>query len=140
MFIWVRDVDLNTGPFHYILGSHATGKFGNFYPQTRLHSQYPPIEEVEKKFSQDQMKVFTGKAGTMILCDTSGLHKGGAPLTGQRLLFTSLFSSNAGWNYGDRFRIAGLKREKLSPAAQYATGRLIDTPPMRPEDRRLYDK
>jgi hypothetical protein len=140
MFIWVRDVDLNTGPFHYILGSHMTGKFGNFYPQTRLQSQYPPLEEVEKKFSQDQMKVFTGKAGTMILCDTSGLHKGGAPLTGKRLLFTSLFSSNAGWDYGDRFRIAGLKREKLSPAAQYATGRLVDTPAMRPEDRRIYDK
>jgi hypothetical protein len=127
MFVWVRDVDMDSGPFHYIPGSHIEGSFDGFYPLKRLTSQYPPVEKVEEKFSQDQKKTFTGRAGTIVLANTAGIHKGGAPTKHLRLLFTALFSTNAGWNYGDRFRIPGLQKERLSPAAQYATGRLAET-------------
>jgi ectoine hydroxylase-related dioxygenase (phytanoyl-CoA dioxygenase family) len=139
LFLWMRDVTPETGPFYYIRGSHHYGPYGNFYPQTRLESQYPPKGAVDEKFPESERKMYTGEAGTLLLCDTSGLHKGGAPVSGKRLLFTSLFSTNAGWNYGDRFRIAGLQKDMLKPAARYATGRLIDTPSLVDNGHGIYD-
>jgi Phytanoyl-CoA dioxygenase (PhyH) len=123
LFLWLRDVDETTGPFYYVPGSHSEGAYRTFYPQTRVRSQYPPAGEVDKHFSVEQRKAYTGEAGTLILCDTAGIHKGGHPTKGMRLLFTALYSTDAGWDYGDRFSILGLDRERLGPAARFAAGR-----------------
>ena len=123
LFLWLRDVDATTGPFYYIPGTHSEGVHNKFHPQTRVVSKYPPAGAVDEYFSPEQKVRFTGEAGTLIFCDTAGLHKGGHPTTGLRLLFTALYSTDAGWDYGDRFSILGLDRERLSPAAGYAAGR-----------------
>jgi hypothetical protein len=130
MFLYLRDVDRSAGPFCYIPGSQNGGPFGKTFPQTMPHSHYPPQEEVEKRFAEDQVLACTGQAGTLIFCDPSGLHRGGNPKEGIRLLFTTTFTTNAGLldNNAGRYSIAGLRKETLTPAAQYGIGHLKPVP------------
>jgi hypothetical protein len=131
LFLYLRDVDEDTGPFCYIPGSHNGGAFRGIYPQTMPDSQYPPDGEVEKHFSQEQMLTCTGKAGTVILCDTTGFHKGGHPRGPLRLLFTAAYTSNAGrLDNVNRYAISDLQEASLSPAARYGIGHTIGKAPV----------
>jgi hypothetical protein len=95
LFLYLRDVDEGSGPFCYIPRTHNKGPFSNIFPQTLLRSKYPGDSEINRIFTPDQMKMYTGKAGTFILCDTSGFHKGGHATEGQRLLFNAMYTTNA---------------------------------------------
>jgi hypothetical protein len=55
---------------------------------------YPPREAVEAQFTPAQRKVCTGAAGTLILADTSGLHRGGHAAQRPRLLFHAIYASD----------------------------------------------
>jgi hypothetical protein len=127
LFLYLRDVDETKGPFCFVPGSHNGGRFSKVYRQTLADSHYPPEGEVEKWFSKDQIKVCTGSAGTVILCDTTGLHKGGHPASGLRVLFTTAYTTNAGLmhiNNARRYSIQCLEHESLSAAGSYAIGHL----------------
>jgi Phytanoyl-CoA dioxygenase (PhyH) len=123
LFLYLHDVDETKGPFYFVLGSHNGGRFSKVYPQTLADSHYPPDGEIEKRFSKDQIKMCTGPAGTVILCDTTGLHKGGDPESGLRVLFTTAYTTDAGLMHihnARRYSIGGLERESLSAAGRYA--------------------
>jgi len=77
VFIYLNDVDEGAGPFVYVPGSQRGGKYGTLFPQRPPRGVYPEAGEVEKKIPAEEMKPFTGKAGTVIFADTSGIHKGG---------------------------------------------------------------
>jgi Phytanoyl-CoA dioxygenase (PhyH) len=129
VFLYLRDVDATKGPFCFVPGSHNGGRFSKVYRQTMPGSHYPPDGEVEKSFSKNQIKVCTGAAGTVILCDTSGLHKGGHPQSGLRVLFTTAYTTNAGLMHiynARRYSIQRLERESLNAAGRYAIGHLED--------------
>jgi hypothetical protein len=122
VFLYLRDVDARTGPFCYIPGSHNGGPYGRVFPQKVPDSVYPADGEVEQRFSENQMLTCTGKAGTLIFCDTSGLHRGGHATDRLRLLLTSAYTTHAGLD-AQRYVVSGLKGEHLSLARQYALGK-----------------
>jgi Phytanoyl-CoA dioxygenase (PhyH) len=125
IFLYLRDIDSATGPFCYIPGTQNGGRFGKILPQTVDTSRYPPAGEVERKFLQSQIKYCTGEAGTLIFCDTTGLHRGGHPQSGLRLLYTSAYTTNPGANFnGKRYSIGRLRSDILSAAAKYGIGHL----------------
>lgn len=92
-FIYLNDVDESSGPFKYIIKSHASGPRGRLFPQKQFgrHGFYPPDGMVEKHVEKKEIKSFFGKAGTIIFCDTTGLHKGGYATSKSRIMFTSMF-------------------------------------------------
>jgi hypothetical protein len=94
-FLYLRDVEESNGPFCYIPGSHNRGPFKDFYPHAVANATYPDAGVVEARFSPEMRKVLTGKAGTLVFCDTSGFHRGGNPTGAARLLFNSVFTTNA---------------------------------------------
>jgi ectoine hydroxylase-related dioxygenase (phytanoyl-CoA dioxygenase family) len=125
VFVYIRDVDETGGPFTYVAESHNGGRFSKIYPQTIRESHYPPEGKVEQRFSRSQIRVCTGKAGTIILCDTSGLHRGGHPTKNIRLLFTCIYTSNANTVRNENlYSISNGPTPALSAAAQYAIGHL----------------
>ena len=93
IFIYLNDVNDNTGPFKYVLGSHLSGKFRALFPQKQFgrHGFYPPQDLLEMQLSKNDVRSFTGRAGTVVFCDTIGLHKGGYTISGSRTMFTSMF-------------------------------------------------
>lgn len=127
LFLYLLDVNESNGPFCYIPGSHNGGRFKRIYPQTMRISKYPSDGAVERKFSENQRQACTGKAGTLIFADTTGFHKGGDPLTEGRLLFTAVYTTNAGVPVIRRsklFSISELGSHLFSPSAEYAISHL----------------
>lgn len=122
VFLYLNDVGEGAGPFSYVLGSQEGGRWRKFYPQSPPAGRYPPDGEVEKKIPKEEIKVAMGRAGTLIFCDTSGLHKGGYATKSERLIYIAGFTSRAcdsppKFIYPDAFE---KNKAVLSPLQKYA--------------------
>lgn len=127
VFIYLTDVDENSGPFTYVPGSQHGGKWRTVLPPRPPRSFYPPEGEVERLIPRSEMKICTGKAGTVIFCDTSGLHYGGYASKNNRLMFTAEYSSKASFIL-NKYEIAPNLKERLpslSKAAQFALSKQL---------------
>jgi hypothetical protein len=98
-FLYLTDVGEENAPFVYLKGSHQrgrwrhkfereydadgpTGRFGHFFPQEmrQLRASHAWAEEV-----------CTAPAGTLILADFRGLHRGTPMVSGRRVLLNNTF-------------------------------------------------
>jgi hypothetical protein len=127
VFFYLRDVDESSGPFQFVLGSHEVGPFGKIFPRKLPAGVYPPADAVEKKFSDMQRRHYTGKAGTIVIVDTSGLHRGGHVLDRDRYLYHTYFLTDGAYDLDQFVKLYGyhIKPQngvQLSPAADYAIG------------------
>ncbi|MEO0650195.1 MAG: phytanoyl-CoA dioxygenase family protein [Planctomycetota bacterium] len=92
VFVYVTDVTPDTGPHCYVRGSHrnlidAVARDGRHTDES-IHAAYGPEAELQ----------ICGPAGTVLLADTLGFHKGLPPTAGPRLMLqleftTSLFGA-----------------------------------------------
>ncbi len=122
MFIYLNDVDENSGPFTYIPKSTHGNKYGHLFPQKPPQGTYPDPQELESLIPKDEWLVATGKAGSVIFCDTTGLHKGGYVKENTRIMTMNLYAANS---YS---KVIGYKKpqmdestlKSLSPAQRYA--------------------
>ena len=122
MFIYLTDVDKDSGPFTYVTKSHHGGIWRRLFPQHPPHGSYPPLGVVEKIIPPHVVKECLAKAGTVIFCDTSGLHKGGYARTRERIMFTAGYiPPSSRWKtqyrYPDNFREI---LSRASPLVLYA--------------------
>ena len=91
VFIYLEDVEEAQGPFTYI---PKTQPFGSRAPQAlRCQAKRIDDDRMRRFFPPERWKVCTGPAGTMIVADTVGFHRGGKPTTGTRLLITFTYTS-----------------------------------------------
>lgn len=92
-FLYLSDVDEASGPFTYVLASHAGGRWGGLFPQPQFgrHGLYPAEGAVDQTVPAYDIKACTGRAGTVIFCDTTGLHKGGYSVSKSRVMYTSVY-------------------------------------------------
>jgi hypothetical protein len=98
-FLYLVDVGEENAPFRYLRGSHrdgpwrtrhaiefdaggTNGRFGHFFPQE--------IRALQKQQGWEEV-VCTGKAGTLILADFRGLHRGTPLKSGRRVLLNNTF-------------------------------------------------
>ncbi len=89
MFVYLNDVtELGTGPFNFVKGSHKTGKWGNVFPEKPPEGSYPQEGAVEKSEISSGITPCFGKAGTIVFCDTTGIHKGGYSTKNSREMIT----------------------------------------------------
>ena len=99
-FLYLTDVGEENAPFAYYKGSHQqlpwryrynvefemdgqNGRFGHFFPQEM------------RKIQQDQNfeeLVCLGEAGTLILADFRGIHRGTSLMRGQRIMLNNTFA------------------------------------------------
>lgn len=92
VFIYFNDVDVDGGPFCFIRGSHPRGGRRRIMPEFddagrttdgQMANLVPP----------SGWSVCTGSIGTVIMCDTCGYHKGLKPLSKDRIMFVSHYTS-----------------------------------------------
>lgn len=98
-FLYLTDVGPANAPFAYLKRSHVggawrvphelafevdgkTGAFGHFFPQQ--------VRDLEKRHGWEE-QICTGPAGTLILADLRGLHRGTPLLEGRRVLLNNTF-------------------------------------------------
>jgi hypothetical protein len=101
VFLYLEDVDEGGGPFSYVPRTHLKGSRGQLTatavdaPQDTLAARVDD-DGMAQAVPRDQWVVGTGKAGTIMLADTGGYHKGGLARTSPRLLFQGLYQTVSG--------------------------------------------
>lgn len=98
-FLFLKDVQIENGPLTYLKGSHTRESIRRFCKATGLPSgQYRftdiEIENATKILDFSEVKV-TCKAGTMLLANTRGLHRGAPIIAGERVAITSYYFGNS---------------------------------------------
>jgi hypothetical protein len=102
-FLYLEDVDKGNGPFTYVRGTHKrhwmrlrkqvvgnrAGSPTSFYPQ-------------DLKTSLDDEVMIEGKAGTLILADVRGLHRGSPQQDGSRSVLVNYILKHPGDLHMDR--------------------------------------
>jgi len=93
-FLYLVDVDEETGPFEYVPRSAPGGDFDAFWPWRPLGDNYPPDDEFAARIDGKAV-TFTAPKGTLIFCNTSGFHRGGFATGQPRVLATFTWDSPA---------------------------------------------
>jgi ectoine hydroxylase-related dioxygenase (phytanoyl-CoA dioxygenase family) len=94
-FLYLVDVDAETGPFEFVAGSARGRTAADFYPWYPGSPAYPPDREFDAAVDAADIKTFTAPAGTLLLCNTSGFHRGGFATGKPRVLATATYCSPA---------------------------------------------
>lgn len=84
LFIYLSDVDAGSGPHSFVRRSHNAA-FGLIM---RAYTQL----EIETRFGAQKIATVTGPMGTTFMADTLGVHCGGRPTTGPRLMLQVQYS------------------------------------------------
>jgi len=85
VFLYLADVDEDAGPFEYVKGSPAGGRWGELWPWGSK-AKNPSDEKMAAAVPTADRVALTGPAGTMFFCDTGGFHRGGFARARPRVL------------------------------------------------------
>ncbi len=118
VFLYFSDVDEEAGPFEYVPGSTEGGRYGDVFPWGKSESWYPSVEEFDREVPESDRLLVTAPAGTIVVCDTSGFHRGGYARSKPRILSTHTYVS-PGSTWGRRFEVEWANGD-LSEAARFA--------------------
>jgi hypothetical protein len=111
VFVYLSDVTDDAGPFTYVMGSAPTGmgKYKKLFPQKLPHGSYPSEMDVSSKIGLADLLTATGIKGSIIFCDTSGLHRGGYAKSQHRIMATGFYPSKH-YSESSRFSVNGLEK------------------------------
>lgn len=84
LFIYLTDVDEDSGPHSYVRTSHAS----SFGWRARAYAE----GELKRRFGPDKIATITGPRGTAFVADTIGVHRGLPPTTRPRLVLQAQYS------------------------------------------------
>ena len=120
LYVYLNDVDEHTGPLTFLRQTQAGGAYGSVFPAHPPEGSYPNEKALIGAVPESRMVRCTGPAGTVVLCDTMGFHKGGRCARKHRLLLTATYTSDAALDYS-RYRLAQPEQlAQLGPMARYA--------------------
>jgi hypothetical protein len=117
-FLYMSDVAAGAGPFEYVPGSMiGGGRFAEVFPWEIFGEDlYPPDSELRRMIPDGASRLLTGPTGTLILCDTTGFHRGGFATERPRVMGV--------FNYVSPASLASLSERNFSA---------VDVPPRAPE-------
>ncbi len=120
-FLYLVDVDEQTGPFEYVPRSAPGGELDKLWPWRPLGENYPPEDELAERIDGRAVS-FTAPKGTLIFCNTSGFHRGGFASGKPRVLATFTWDSPASLKaLSERnYRFASRNGATLTDAQRYA--------------------
>lgn len=131
-FLYLNDIEKEDGPFIYVKGSQPGGKWDMTFPSINPYSTKSgrvDDTELEQAIPSSDIVHCTGRAGTLVFADTTGLHKGGYSTRNTRFASITTYYS---WHslelrkYRDRLRYSenfDNDIKELIPQAQFAIKR-----------------
>lgn len=84
LFIYLCDVDQNSGPHTYVKTTHLAPH--------GLKSKFYDLGELKAQFGRDRVWTVTGPRGTTFVADTQGIHRGDIPMDRARLILQVQYS------------------------------------------------
>lgn len=122
VYLYLSEIDESAGAMEYVLGtSNALDGHGMKIGEWKAAGAnlYPSPELVEQSFSAAQRFHCTGPVGTLLFCDTTGLHRGGISRSRPRIVATWTFVTAAS-RYQRRFTVRPVEGNLLSEEARFA--------------------
>ena len=120
VYLYLEDAPPETGPLQYVVGSQAGGPRRDLWPWRHAVSHYAPDGELERLVPESEWFLASAPAGSLLFCDTSGLHRGGPTRNGRRLIATWTYVTPASLQER-RFNLTRrLPDEGLSEEARWA--------------------
>ncbi len=122
VYLYFSEIDEGAGAMEYIVGtSNALGGHGMKIGEWKAAGAnlYPSAELVEQSFSAAQHFYCRGPVGTLLFCDTTGLHRGGISRSRPRVVATWTFVTPAS-RYQRRFTVRPVEGELLTEEARFA--------------------
>lgn len=97
IFVYLKDVEIGTGPFTYAPGTHRKGPYWNQNPESFKENNVlrTTDDQMSAVIPRERWITATGKKGTVVFADTRGYHKGGEARDSNRLMYTCMFTSPA---------------------------------------------
>jgi hypothetical protein len=95
VFLYLSDVDERSGPFEYVPGSQPGGRYAGVSPWQPMGVGRISDKELAKHVQAEDVRTFTAPRGTLIFCNTSGLHRGGFAEANPRVLAAVTYCSPA---------------------------------------------
>ncbi len=121
VFMYLNDVDISTGPFCFIPGTHPRGPMARLWPAHDAQGRSTD-EQMEPAVARSQWRVYTAPAGAVIICDTCGYHKGLKPTKRDRLMLMVQYTSGTP-HYPRVLTVSGTASQHgLTPAQRAALG------------------
>lgn len=108
VFIYLTDVDENSGPHVYVEGS--ANDYEDKLP-TKISSTRRTDNDIYKAFGKDRVKSITGRKGQITFVNTRGFHRGSSVKEGNRLLLQLEYASSLYFNPVDSFDVTCLSTE-----------------------------
>lgn len=84
LFVYLTDVDENSGPHVYVQGSHRT--------DVERRARAYDLTSIQKTYGADAVTTVTGPRGTAFMADTAGIHMGKPPSDRPRLMLIAQYS------------------------------------------------
>ena len=111
VFIYLSDVGPENGPHSFVVGSHRSGGI----PWHLRRKGYVRLmdDEVVREYGAERCVHLTAPRGSIIVEDTSGLHKGNAVQSDARLILQLQFSNSPFGGYYPPARITHLQSPEL---------------------------
>jgi hypothetical protein len=120
VFLNLCDIDDGNGPYQYMRRTHPLGTHYGLFPHTPPLGTYPPEAAVEATVPQALRTVCRGPAGTMVLVDSVGFHRGGRCTARPRTLIAATYASDLAID-PNTYRLADAAQyEALDAAGRYA--------------------
>jgi Phytanoyl-CoA dioxygenase (PhyH) len=116
VFVYLVDVDEDKGPFTYIKGSQPLGPEAHKLPDRDIRV---PDDLMRRIFPEKDWFACTGPAGTMIIADTIGYHRGAKPKLGNRVLMTFTYTSISS-PCGRDFKVIGPPDDRMTAIQKFA--------------------
>lgn len=87
VFVYFSDVDERSGALQYIKGTQHGGKNSDALKSIKRNTSYYPEQSfVDTHFPKEDIVQAKAPRGTIMICDTRGLHRGGKCLDNERVL------------------------------------------------------
>lgn len=118
IFLYYSEVDEQAGPMEYFAGSQMGGPYQDLFPwRDPLEMPYPPDGAIDKLIPPSKRIILSGHPGTLIFCDTAGLHRGGIAQGKPRVLATAAYVTQASLHCR-RYSITRELRDSLTGSAE----------------------
>jgi len=122
LFLYLHDIEPEMGPFCFIEESQPGGRLGDLFPARPPDGRIPREGALLGRVSESQIRTCTGKAGTVLLADTCGLHKASRPKGKPRIVIVATYASDGAID-PRRYRLAEPEQyQSLCSASKYALG------------------
>lgn len=122
VFVYLNDVSAENGPFEYIKGTHFKGAFKDvgslnamgINGRGGLENGYDGIVDNLLSIKNDLFFQGVGKKGSVIFADTSGIHRGGHCVEGERRMIHLAYYTNAAFLKVKPYSIESTYASKMS--------------------------